>query len=280
MRARAKEQKAEARAEKNRAAGEGAVLAKIAEMAEPDRAMAGRLHEIVKASAPALWPKTWYGMPAYANEDGKVVCFFQSAEKFGARYATLGFSDEANLDEGAMWPTSFALKELSAAEEAKIGALVKRAAAEPGSRAPLPRSASSRHRAPAHPRRRSLGGQRLGGRCAVPGAAVLRLGRRGAAGGHADGQPDRQEPRRHPAVRLGLGHTRDVSMIDGEVEVIEIDGLPQERGDRFAARTGFAPRAEAAPYRWFRISPRRIQAWREVNELPDRELIRDGRWLA
>ena len=127
MRARAKEQKAEARAEKNRAAGEGAVLAKIAEMAEPDRSMAGRLHEIVEASAPALWPKTWYGMPAYADEDGKVVCFFQSAEKFGARYATLGFSDKANLDEGAMWPTSFALKELTAAEEARIGELVRRA---------------------------------------------------------------------------------------------------------------------------------------------------------
>jgi uncharacterized protein YdhG (YjbR/CyaY superfamily) len=93
-----------------------------------ERAMAERLHEIVKASAPALSPKTWYGMPAYANKDGKVVCFFQSAEKFDARYATLGFSDEANLDEGAMWPTSFALKELSAAEEAEIGALVKRAA--------------------------------------------------------------------------------------------------------------------------------------------------------
>jgi uncharacterized protein YdhG (YjbR/CyaY superfamily) len=101
---------------------------KIAEMAEPDRTMAQRLHEIVEASAPALTPKTWYGMPAYADEEGKVVCFFQSAEKFGARYATLGFSDKANLDEGAMWPTSFALKELSAAEEAKIGALVKRAA--------------------------------------------------------------------------------------------------------------------------------------------------------
>ena len=128
MRERAKEQKAEARAEKNRAAGEGAVLAKIAEMAEPDRAMAGRLHEVVRASAPALWPKTWYGMPAYADEDGKVVCFFQGAEKFGARYATLGFSDKANLDEGAMWPTSFALKELTAAEEARIGELVKRAA--------------------------------------------------------------------------------------------------------------------------------------------------------
>ena len=128
MRERAKEQKAEARAEKNRAEGERAVLAKIAEMPEADRAMAERLHEIVKASAPALSPKTWYGMPAYANEDGKVVCFFQSAEKFDARYATLGFSDEANLDEGSMWPTSFALKELSDTEEAKIGALLKRAA--------------------------------------------------------------------------------------------------------------------------------------------------------
>jgi uncharacterized protein YdhG (YjbR/CyaY superfamily) len=128
MRERAKELKAEARANKKKADGESAVLAKIAEMAEPDRAMAQRLHEIVKASAPELWPKTWYGMPAYANEDGKVVCFFQSAEKFDARYATLGFSDAANLDEGAMWPTSFALKELSAAEEAKIGELVKRAA--------------------------------------------------------------------------------------------------------------------------------------------------------
>src|SRR3712207_2409493 len=123
MRERAKEQKAEAQ----RADGERAVLAKIAEMQGPDRAMAKRLHEIVKASAPALSPKTWYGMPAYAKEDGKVVCFFQSAQKFNARYATLGFSDEANLDEGAMWPTSFALKELSATEEAKIGALVKRA---------------------------------------------------------------------------------------------------------------------------------------------------------
>jgi uncharacterized protein YdhG (YjbR/CyaY superfamily) len=118
MRERAKEQKAD---------GERAVLAKIAEMQGPDRAMAERLHEIVKASAPELSPKTWYGMPAYAK-DGKVVCFFQSAEKFNARYATFGFSDKANLDEGAMWPTSFALKELGAAEEAKIVALVKRAA--------------------------------------------------------------------------------------------------------------------------------------------------------
>jgi uncharacterized protein YdhG (YjbR/CyaY superfamily) len=122
MRERAREQKAEAQ----RADGERAVLAKIAEMPEADRAMAERLHEIVKASAPALSPKTWYGMPAYAK-DGKVICFFQSAQKFSTRYATLGFSDEANLDEGAMWPTSFALKELTAAEEAKIGALVKRA---------------------------------------------------------------------------------------------------------------------------------------------------------
>ena len=124
MRERARELKAEAQ----RADGERAVLAKIAEMPETDRAMAERLHEIVKASAPELSPKTWYGMPAYANKDGKVVCFFQSAEKFNARYATLGFSDKANLDEGAMWPTSFALKELSAAAEARIGALVKRAA--------------------------------------------------------------------------------------------------------------------------------------------------------
>ncbi len=124
MRERAKELKAEAQ----KADGERAVLAKIAEMQGADRAMAERLHEIVKASAPTLAPKTWYGMPAYANKDGKVVCYFQSAEKFDARYATLGFSDKANLDEGAMWPTSFALKELTAAEEAKIGALVKRTA--------------------------------------------------------------------------------------------------------------------------------------------------------
>jgi uncharacterized protein YdhG (YjbR/CyaY superfamily) len=127
MKERAKELKAEERANKNRAAGESAVLAKIAEMQGPDGAMAERLHAIVKASAPDLSPKTWYGMPAYANKDGKVVCFFQSAEKFNARYATLGFSDQANLDEGAMWPTSFALKELSGAEEARIGALVKKA---------------------------------------------------------------------------------------------------------------------------------------------------------
>ena len=122
MRERARELKAEAQ----KAEGESDVLAKIAEMPEPDRARAERLHEIVKASAPALSPKTWYGMPAYAK-DGKVVCFFQSAEKFDARYATLGFSDEANLDEGAMWPTSFALKELTAADEARIAALVEKA---------------------------------------------------------------------------------------------------------------------------------------------------------
>ena len=128
MRERAREQKAEARMNKNRAEGERAVLAKIAEMPEQDRAMAERLHEVVKSSAPALSPKTWYGMPAYADKDGKVVCHFQGAEKFGTRYATFNFSDKANLDEGAMWPTSFALKELTAAEEAKIGALVKRAA--------------------------------------------------------------------------------------------------------------------------------------------------------
>src|SRR5215203_260433 len=128
MRERAKELKAEERANKNRAAGESAVLAKIAEMEGQDRAMAERVHEIVKASAPSLSPKTWYGMPAYADKDGKVVCHFQSAQKFNTRYATLGFSDKANLDEGAMWPTSFALKELSAAEEARIGALVERAA--------------------------------------------------------------------------------------------------------------------------------------------------------
>ena len=127
MRERVKGQKAEARAEKNRADGERDVLAKISEMRGPDRDMAGRLHEIVKASTPELWSKTWYGMPAYANKDGKVVCNFQGAEKFGTRYATFNFSDRAVLDEGAMWPTSFALKELTAAEEAKIGALVKRA---------------------------------------------------------------------------------------------------------------------------------------------------------
>jgi uncharacterized protein YdhG (YjbR/CyaY superfamily) len=126
MKERARELKAEARANKDKAAGESALLAKIAEMPEPDRAMAERLHAIIKASAPALSPKTWYGMPAYAKDD-KVVCFFTAASKFNSRYATFGFNDTANLDEGAMWPTSFALKELTAAEEAKIAALVKKA---------------------------------------------------------------------------------------------------------------------------------------------------------
>lgn len=126
MKERAKELKAEERANKNRAEGEGALLAAIAEMPEPDRAMATRVHAIVTASAPDLWPKTWYGMPAYAR-DGKIVCFFQSAHKFNARYATLGFNDAANIDDGAMWPTAFALKELTAAEEERIGALVKKA---------------------------------------------------------------------------------------------------------------------------------------------------------
>jgi uncharacterized protein YdhG (YjbR/CyaY superfamily) len=125
-RAAMKERAQELKAQAQRADGERAVLAKIAEMQGPNRAMAKRLHEIVKASAPELSPKTWYGMPAYAKE-GKVVCFFQSAKKFNSRYATLGFSDRANLDEGAMWPTSFALKELTSTEEAKISALVKRA---------------------------------------------------------------------------------------------------------------------------------------------------------
>jgi uncharacterized protein YdhG (YjbR/CyaY superfamily) len=120
MKERAQELKA------NKANGESAVLVKIAEMPEPDRSMATRLHTLIKASAPALSPKTWYGMPAYAK-DGKVVCFFQSAHKFNARYATFGFNDTANLDEGAMWPTAFALKELTAADEARISALVKKA---------------------------------------------------------------------------------------------------------------------------------------------------------
>jgi len=125
-RAAAKAYAQELKAEARGANDERAALAAIAEMPEPDRAMAKRLHSIIKASAPALAPKTWYGMPAYAK-DGKVVCFFQSAQKFKSRYATFGFSDEANLDEGPMWPTSFALKELTAAEEARIGALVKKA---------------------------------------------------------------------------------------------------------------------------------------------------------
>ena len=126
MKERARELKAAARADKNKADGESDVLAKIAEMSEPDRSMAKRLHVIIKASAPALSPKTWYGMPAHAK-DGKVVCFFHGAQKFKTRYATFGFNDTANLDEGAMWPTSFALKELTATGEARISALVKKA---------------------------------------------------------------------------------------------------------------------------------------------------------
>ncbi len=126
MKERAKELKAEARANKNKADGERDTLAKIAEMPEPDRSMAQRVHAIIKSSAPILWPKTWYGMPAYAK-DGKVVCFFQGADKFKARYATLGFNDAANLDEGNMWPTTFALKELTDVEEARIAELVKKA---------------------------------------------------------------------------------------------------------------------------------------------------------
>jgi uncharacterized protein YdhG (YjbR/CyaY superfamily) len=124
MRERAQELKARPRAAK--ADGESDVLAKIAEMPEGDRVMADRLHAVIKATAPDLSPRTWYGMPAYAK-DGKVVCFFQSAQKFKTRYATLGFSDKANLDDGAMWPTAFALKTLTAAEEKKIAALVKKA---------------------------------------------------------------------------------------------------------------------------------------------------------
>ena len=123
MKERARELKAAA----DMADAESDVLAKIAEMPEPDRAMATRLHAIIKASAPALSPRTWYGMPAYAK-DGKIVCHFQSAQKFNTRYATLGFSDTANLDEGVLWPVAFALKELTATEEARISALVKKAA--------------------------------------------------------------------------------------------------------------------------------------------------------
>jgi uncharacterized protein YdhG (YjbR/CyaY superfamily) len=129
MKERTKELKAEARRgpRADKAAGERDVLEKIAEMPQPDRAMAERLHAIIKASAPALSPKTWYGMPAYAK-DGKVVCFFQSAQKYNSRYSTFGFQDAANLDDGAMWPTAFALTELTAADKAKIAALVKKAA--------------------------------------------------------------------------------------------------------------------------------------------------------
>jgi uncharacterized protein YdhG (YjbR/CyaY superfamily) len=124
---RAKELAMEARINKNKAEGEKAVIAAIAKMPEPDRSMAKRIHEVIKATAPHLFPKTWYGMPAYANKDGKVVCFFQAASKFKYRYATLGFQEDANLDEGQMWPTAFALKKLTQVEEAKIITLVKKA---------------------------------------------------------------------------------------------------------------------------------------------------------
>ena len=126
MKERVRELKAEGRANQNKAEGEKDLLAKIAEMPGPDRAMATRLHSIIKATAPDLWPKTWYGMPAYAKDD-KVVCFFQSGQKFKSRYATFGFTDKANLDDGAMWPTTFALKELTATEEARIRELVLKA---------------------------------------------------------------------------------------------------------------------------------------------------------
>jgi uncharacterized protein YdhG (YjbR/CyaY superfamily) len=126
-RAAMKERARELKAEAAKADGEAALLAQVAEMKGSDRTMAKRLHAIIKKTAPTLSPKTWYGMPAYANEDGKVVCFFQSAGKFNSRYATFGFSDEANLDKGAMWPTSFALAKLTAAEEKQIAALVKKA---------------------------------------------------------------------------------------------------------------------------------------------------------
>ncbi|MFN2234406.1 MAG: iron chaperone [Anaerolineales bacterium] len=126
MKARAKELKAEARADKKRAEGESAALAAIDEMPEPDRSMAQRLHEIIQANASDLWPKTWYGMPAYAK-DGKVICFFQAASKFKVRYATFGFQPDANLDDGDMWPTAFALKELTPTAEARIIELVKKA---------------------------------------------------------------------------------------------------------------------------------------------------------
>jgi uncharacterized protein YdhG (YjbR/CyaY superfamily) len=126
-RAAMKERARELKAEANKADAEKAVLAKIAEMPEPDRAMADRIHAIIKSNAPALSPKTWYGMPAYANDEGKIVCYFTAADKFKSRYATFGFNDDANLDEGSMWPTSFALKKLTPAEEKKIAALVKKA---------------------------------------------------------------------------------------------------------------------------------------------------------
>ena len=127
MRERAKELKAEARVNKNKAEGESAALAAITAMPEPDRSMAAQLHEIIKANAPSLSAKTWYGMPAYADKEGNVICFFQNASKFNARYSTLGFSDKANLDEGAMWPVAFAVKKMTAAEEDRVAALVEKA---------------------------------------------------------------------------------------------------------------------------------------------------------
>ncbi|HRQ40043.1 MAG TPA: DUF1801 domain-containing protein [Chloroflexota bacterium] len=130
MKARAQELKAEARASKNREEGEKAVFAAIDQMAEADRTMAARLHEIIKESAPDLMPKTWYGMPAYANAEGKVICFFQAASKFGVRYATFGFQPDANLDDGNMWAASFALIQLTAVEENRIKALVEKAVSQ------------------------------------------------------------------------------------------------------------------------------------------------------
>ena len=127
MKERARELKAEERAKNDRAAGERDVLAKIAEMPEPDRSTAARIHEIVKANAPALSPKTWYGMPAYANEDGKVICYYTAAAKFKERYATFGFNADAHLDEGTMWPTAWALTKLTAADQEQIAALVQKA---------------------------------------------------------------------------------------------------------------------------------------------------------
>lgn len=127
MKERARELKAEARAVKNRAEGEKALLEKLAELPEPDRSMGERIHAIVTENAPELLPKTWYGMPAYANREGKIICFFQPASKFNTRYATLGFNEDARLDDGSMWPTAFALKELTPAGEDQIAALVKKA---------------------------------------------------------------------------------------------------------------------------------------------------------
>lgn len=127
MKERAKELKAEERAQKSRADGESDLLSKIAELPEPERTRAARIHEIVTANAPNLAPKTWYGMPAYANDEGKIVCFYQSAQKFDTRYGTFGFNDSATLDDGNVWPTAYAVKDLTPADEAKIAALVKKA---------------------------------------------------------------------------------------------------------------------------------------------------------